>query len=56
MFFDLINLFFATINKTLINTLNMEGFNPMMAINLQEMILSFKKCGQNNDFNYVATY
>ncbi len=54
MFFYLINFFFATINKTLTNILNMEGFNPTMATNLQGMILSFKKCGQNNDFSYVA--
>jgi hypothetical protein len=56
MFFYLINFFFATINKTLTNTLNMEGFNPMIITNLQGMILSFKKCAQNNDFNHMATY
>jgi hypothetical protein len=54
MFFYLINFFFATINKTLTNTLNMEGFNPVMATNLQGMILSFKKCGQNDDFSYFG--
>jgi hypothetical protein len=56
MFFDLINFFFATINKTLTNTLNMQGFNPMMATNLQGMILRFEKCHHKNDFSYVATY
>jgi hypothetical protein len=56
MFFDLINFFFVTMNQTLINTLNMEGFNPMMATNLQGMIFCFKKCRQNNDFSYEATY
>jgi hypothetical protein len=34
----------------------MEGFNPMMVTNLEGMILNFKKCRQNNDFSYVATY
>jgi len=56
MFFYLNNFFFATINKTLTNTINMEGFNLMMTIILQEVILCFKKCGHNNDFSYVATY
>lgn len=56
MFFYLSNFFFATINKTLTNTINMEGFNLMMAKILQGMILCFKKCGHNNDFSYVATY
>jgi hypothetical protein len=34
----------------------MEGFNSMMATNMQGMILSFKKYRKNNDFSYAAIY